>query len=314
MAQRLDFTFLSSNGYTNVHAVRWLPEDGKYCAILQISHGMVEYIGRYEQFAEYLTSQGFMVVGQDFVGHGKSVKSPEEFGYFGTKHPSDVLVEDIHKLRKMIQAENPQTPYFMLAHSMGSYMLRKYLGRYSQNLAGAVIVGTGGIYSWQAGICLAVTKILIRIKGDRHRSRFIQKLTYTAPYRKYDLTGKNPANSWLSKDAANVREYYSREECTFIFTLNAYQGLFEAVCYDGMLKNVQRISKDLPVLFISGKEDPVGDLGRGVVRVYRMFQKAGIRDVKCVLYPHDRHEILNETDKEKVYKRIAAWLREHMEA
>lgn len=314
MAKRTDFTFLSSNGHSNVHAVKWLPEDGQYCAIVQISHGMVECIDRYEEFAKYLTSQGFMVVGQDFVGHGRSVKSPEEFGYFGTKHPSDVLVKDIHKLRKMIQKENPQTPYFMLAHSMGSYMLRKYLGRYSKNLSGAVIVGTGGVYSWQAMICLAVTKLLICFKGDRYRSRLVEQLTYTAPYRKYDLAGKNAENSWLSKDVENVREYYSKEECTFLFTLNAYQGLFEAVYYDGIFRNVQKISKDLPVLFLSGKDDPVGDFGKGVIRVYRMYQRAGIRNVKCVLYPNDRHEVLNETDKHKVYKRISAWLKECVKA
>ncbi len=314
MARREDFTFLSSNGFTDVHGVKWLPEDGKYNAILQISHGMVEYIERYSHFAEYMTRQGFMVVGQDFVGHGRSVKSSEDFGYFGTKHPSNVLVEDIHRLRKIIQSENEQVPYFMLAHSMGSYMLRKYLGSYSENLSGAVIVGTGGIYSWQAMICLAITKMLICIKGERYRSSFIQRMTYTAPYRKYDLTGKNAENSWLSKDAANVREYYSREECTFLFTLNAYQGLFEAVYYDGIFRNVQKISKNLPILFVSGKDDPVGDLGKGVARVYRRFKRAGIKEVDCVLYPNDRHEVLNETDKSKVYKRIAAWLKEHAEA
>ena len=127
MAKEEQFGFLSADGMTQIHAVRWLPDDGKYEAVLQITHGMIEYIERYRGFAEYLTERGFLVVGHDHLGHGASVRSEDDWGYFAKDHPSDTLVEDMHRLRQTVQSENPGIPYFMLGHSMGSYMLRKYL-------------------------------------------------------------------------------------------------------------------------------------------------------------------------------------------
>ena len=120
------FTFLSADGKTTIHAVKWIPEDGKYEAILQITHGMIEFVERYRLFAEFLTENGFMVVGHDHLGHGDSVASKDDWGYFA-ENPSDTVIADMHALRTMIQKENPGVPYFMMGHSMGSYMLRKYL-------------------------------------------------------------------------------------------------------------------------------------------------------------------------------------------
>ena len=140
-----NFTFLSNDGKTAVHAVKWAPDSGEYKGILQISHGMIEYIERYAPFAEFLTAKGYMVVGHDHIGHGQSVASQEDWGYFCEGNPSDVLVADMHKLRTMIQEDNPDVPYFMLGHSMGSFMLRKYLAVHSDKLRGAIIMGTGFI-------------------------------------------------------------------------------------------------------------------------------------------------------------------------
>jgi len=124
---REDFSFPSHDGRTRIHAIRWTPEDGKYHAILQITHGMIEHIERYEPFALYLTRHGFMVVGHDHLGHGSSVRSKEDWGYFAPENAGEILIEDMHRLRVITQEENPDLPYFMMGHSMGSFLLRKYI-------------------------------------------------------------------------------------------------------------------------------------------------------------------------------------------
>ena len=137
-----EFYYLSADGKTQIHAVEWIP-DVKPKAILQIAHGVTEYILRYEQFAEYLVEKGIMVVGNDHVGHGESVVSKADWGYFMEDTPSDALVEDMNTLRSVVQKENKGVPYFMFGHSMGSYMLRKYLTLYNDDLRGVVFSGTG---------------------------------------------------------------------------------------------------------------------------------------------------------------------------
>lgn len=303
------FTFLSADGKTQIHAVKWMPDDGKYEAILQITHGMIEYIDRYRAFAEFLCTNQFMVTGHDHLGHGDSVNSKEDWGYFAEENPSDILIEDMHTLRTMIQKENEGVPYFMLGHSMGSYMLRKYLTIHNDNLRGAVIMGTGCVPDGITKFGLKVCEFLAKRYGWHHRSRLVEKLSFGAPYRKYDMTGKNPQNSWLTKDTEIVTKYYNEPRCCFKFTLNGYLGLMEAVLYDNQMENVQKVPKKLPLFLVSGKDDPVGDCGVGVKKVYDMYKEAGLLDITYCLYENDRHEILNETDRDKVYADILSWMR-----
>lgn len=303
-----EFSFSSSDGKTAVHAVRWMPDSGEVHAILQITHGMVEYIERYAPFAEFLTGKGYMVVGHDHIGHGESVATQKDWGYFGEPDPSGLLVADMHTLRIMTQKEYPEVPYFMLGHSMGSYMLRKYLALHNDNLRGAVIMGTGFVPTGTTKLALNVTKIIAKFRGWRYRSKMVANLTFGKPYKRYDLTGKTPDNSWLTKDEEIVKSYYSTPKCTFTFTLNAYRGLFEAVLFDCQLENMKKIPRKLPLFLVSGEDDPVGDMGAGVKRVYDMLQEAGIEDLTYRLYEKDRHEILNELDKETVFEDIFAWM------
>lgn len=307
MAKEEQMTYLSANGTTKIHAVKWMPEDGKYKAILQITHGMIEYIERYHEFAEYLTERGFMVVGHDHLGHGASVKDETEWGYFA-ENPSDTLVADMHSLRTTVQGENPGIPYFMMGHSMGSYMLRKYLCLHGENLSGAVIMGTGCVPDGTMKFGMTLCKFLAFFRGWNYRSKLVQKLSYSKPYHKFDLYGKDYTNSWLTKDVEHVKKYYNDPRCTFMFTLNGYYGLMEAVYYDNQMENIKKVPKDLPVFMVSGADDPVGDLGEGVKKVYHMYKDAGVDDLTYRLYETDRHEILNETDRDQVYADICAWM------
>lgn len=306
--QTKNFTFLSKDGKTQIHAVKWTPDDGNCTAVLQITHGMVEYIERYIPFAEYLTKQGYMVVGHDHLGHGESVISRDCWGYFAAPRPSDTVIEDMHRLRTLTQKEAPDLPYFMLGHSMGSFMLRKYLAVYGQGLNGAIVMGTGYIPGAVTGAGLAVVKALTAFKGGRYRSKTVAKMTNGSSYAKFDTTGAVPENSWLTRDAEIVKAYYANPKCTYVFTLNGFQGLFEAVRHSCDPENAKQIPADLPMLIVSGQEDPVGDLGVGVEKTHALYQQAGIKDLTCTLYAEDRHEILNELDKEKVFADLYAWM------
>lgn len=312
MAKEEQMTYLSANGTTKIHAVKWMPEDGKYKAILQITHGMIEYIERYHEFAEYLTERGFVVVGHDHLGHGASVKDETKWGYFA-ENPSDTLVADMHRLRMAVQGENPGVPYFMMGHSMGSYMLRKYLCLHGENLSGAIIMGTGCVPDGTTKFGMTLCRVMARFRGWNYRSRLMQKLSYSKPYHKFDLYGKDYTNSWLTKDTEHVKKYYSDPRCTFVFTLNGYLGLMEAVYFDNQMENIKKVPKDLPVFMVSGADDPVGDLGEGVKKVYHMFKEAGVDDLTYRLYETDRHEILNETDRDQVYADICAWMSVRLE-
>lgn len=306
------FTFLSADGKTEIHGVRWTPDNGEFRAVLQITHGMIEYIDRYAPFAQYLTNRGFLVAGMDLLGHGASIRSEEEWGYFAEKGPSATVCRDIHRLREMTGREAPGKPYFMLGHSMGSYLLRTYLGRHGDGLAGAVIMGTGYNPPAVTSLALCITKVLAAFRGSHYRSHFVEGLTRDKSYQKFDVTGERPENSWLTKDTDIVRAYYADPRCSFLFTLNGYQGLFEAVKFSCGEAGVRAVPTSLPLLFVSGEDDPVGGLGAGVRKVVELFRATGHSQVESILYPNDRHEILNETDRERVYGDISGWLEQRL--
>ena len=196
----------------------------------------------------------------------------------------------------------------MLGHSMGSYMLRKYLSVHGEGVSKAVVMGTGDVSRVQAGLGLFLIRVLSAIHGEEYRSKMIQQMTYSKSYRKFDLTGEHPENSWLTKDTGIVKAYYADPRCTFLFTLNAYKGLVEAAAYDAKPENIQKIPSGIRILLASGADDPVGDLSAGVKRTYEKFKAAGL-NVQMKLYPGDRHEILNETDRGQVWKDMLAFFR-----
>ena len=307
------FQFLSSNGHTQIKGYRWENTNKPFHAVLQMTHGMTEHMNRYDGFAEYMAEQGFLVVAHDHLGHGLSVEKPDDLGYFDPEHPSDTLIEDMHKLFLMTSGEFPDLPYFILGHSMGSYMLRKYLTRYSQGLSGAIVMGTGDVPRATCMLAMTLTRIMALFRSWRFRSRLMAKLsTGSGPYKQYCLDGSVPDRSWLTKDTEIVRRYYQDPLCTFTFTLNGYRGLFEAVLEDGDIENIRKIDPELPILLISGKEDPVGDMGEGVLRVQQKMLQAGLKKVTCRLYEGDRHEVLNELDREQVYQDLRDWLQEQI--
>ena len=307
MAKKEIFTFLSSDKKTTIHGVRWLPESGEYTAVLQIAHGMLEYVERYEEFASYMAAHGYLVVGHDHLGHGDSVETKDDWGYIAAKNGGRHMVEDMHTLRGMTQKENMGMPYFILGHSMGSYLLRKYLTEYGEGLAGALIVGTGSVSDIATKIGMRAARCMARHKGWHYRSKLMEELFFSGAYRQFNRDGKHLERNWLTKDLAIAAKYFADPKCTYRFTLNGFYTVMKVVFYDNQPKNAAKIPKSLPIILLSGADDPVGNMGKGVLLVEKQLQKAGIKDLSCKLYGNDRHEILNETNRAEVYSDILRW-------
>ncbi len=293
----------SSDGVHMLHVVVWETKEPK--AIVQISHGMVEFIERYEEFARYLNGRGFLVVGNDHLGHGKTAGCEEDLGYF-CDAKSEAVVTDLYRVTKKIKKEYPSLPLFMFGHSMGSFMERRYLMTYEDELAGAVIEGTGRQLPHILFTAKLINGIVGVLKGERHRSNLMKNLAFGT----YNKRIKNlrTQNDWLTRDEKIVDMYNAHAHCIFTFTVNGNKTLFDALTFIQKKDNIAKLPKELPIFIIAGGQDPVGDYGKGVIDIYKSYKKVGVKDITLKLYEEDRHELLNELDREAVYEDVANWL------
>lgn len=302
-------TFLSSDKKTNIHVITCLPKDGKYTRIFQMIHGMFEYIERYLPFFEYLTKKGYIIVGHDHLGHGQSINSKEDLGYFGEPNPNDLLIQDIHTVRLKTLEKFKNIPYFMCGHSMGSYLLIEYASLYGEELGGIILLGSGYASPCKSLSGIIFCKVMSCFKGTHHRSKLGKKISMEmGPFKKYDMNRVDLYNSWITRDPEVVKVYNEDKKVEFDFTLNGYLGLMQAIQYSCNPSNIAKIKKDLPILFVSGKCDPVGDNGEGVKKLYEIMKMVGSLDVTMKLYEEDRHEVLNELNKDEVYEYVSSWL------
>lgn len=304
-----EFYFDSRDGKSKLHAVRYMPDsDTDIRCVVQIVHGMAEYIERYEEFAEFLTERGCVVTGEDHMGHGKSVGKSGKYGYFCEQDPATVLVRDVHRLKKTTQALYPEVPYIIMGHSMGSFITRNYMFRYGTGISAAVIMGTG----MQPPALLKASKAVAGMQkvfcGPKHVSGLIDKLAFGS----YNKQIQNPATpfDWLSRDGERVEKYISDPMCGFVFTANGFSTLFELISRLNKQENLERIPGSLPVLMVSGDADPVGDYGRGVQKAYESLQNAGLENITLKLYEGGRHELLNETNRDEVMQDVFRWMEE----
>lgn len=306
MVRKEEFYFDSRDRESKIHAIKWIPDVEKPVCILQIIHGMAEHIDRYDELARYYAKKGILVVGDDHLGHGKTVADGGTFGYFCEQDAANVLVRDEHRLKKIMQEQYPGILYLILGHSMGSFILRNYLFRYGSGINGAIIVGTGMQPKGTVFTARAVTAIQKLFCGSKHVGRFIDKASFGS-YNKKFLPSRTQFD-WLSREESNVDRYIADPMCGFIFTLNGFAALFQLIdnCYDP--ENMESIPKQLPILMLSGADDPVGDYGRGVEKTYQFYLQYGMQNVQMKLYENDRHELLNEADREQVYEDIYRWI------
>lgn len=309
MSQMREFYYASADGRNDIHAVEWLP-DGDIRAVVQIAHGIAEHIGRYDDFARFLTKYGFLVVGNDHLGHGGSFSSEEDKGFFTEKHGWNTAVSDMHTLYEITCAYHPTLPYFLLGHSMGSFLARTYITKYSGELTGCILSGTGGQPAAACFFGILLTKLESLRLGSHGKSDRINKLCF-GTYNKRISPTVTP-NDWISRDGELVAKYMRDPGCGFVPSNRMVGDMLEGLISIGKSGSVAAVRKDLPVYFFSGGEDPVGGYGKGVTHVFDRFRRAGIEDVSLKIYPGGRHEMLNETNRTEVYSDILDWLNKRM--
>ncbi len=298
-------TYPSSNGINIITYYICYKESITPKGVIQLSHGMCEYFLRYDHFINYLTDHGFIICGNDHLGHGSSISKYDDLGYFAPKNGWHYLVEDVHKLTILMRRQFPNLPFVLMGHSMGSFIVRMYLDLYSSDIDGVILSGTGDIPRSLTSGGIAIATALKQIRGERFRSDFVKKLTgldnkrYKDHYSELD---------WLTHDHKIIDEYAKDKKCNFVFTLSGYIDLFSLINHTSSPDWGIRIRKALPIYLFSGDEDPVGDFGKGVKRVYHHLQKVGIQDVSLRLYREGRHEMINELNRDEVYHHILTWI------
>ena len=306
MTIQSEYFFPSSDGKTLIHVNQWTPAGREVLGVVQIAHGVAEYGRRYEPFARYLCAHGFAVVANDHLGHGQSLIEGAPMVYFGEADGWRHVVDDIEELRRRTAKVFPGRSYFLFGHSMGSFLSRTHLIRYPGRLTGCVLCGTGH----QSPAVIASGKLVadreIRRLGKKAFSVRADALAFGA-YNKHFSPVRTKVD-WISASEANVDAYIADPLCGGNATLGLFRDMLDGLGFLTKQSNINRMDKELPVFFIAGDQDPVGDLGRGVRKAYECFQKAGLRDVSIKLYHGLRHEILNEATRQYVYQDVLDWL------
>ena len=299
-----DVTFPSTDGKNTIHAELFIPSDKNIKGVVQISHGMMDYIGRYKLLADALCAAGFVLAGNDHLGHGDSVSNDDDYGFFAGKNGYNYVIDDVKKMNDLIRNEFPGVPVILLGHSMGSFIARLYAVNYSDSIDALIIHGTAGPNP-ASGAGKLLVKILRAIKGEKYRSKFICSLA-DGGYNK----GFDPAEgdgAWLTRDPSMVADRVGNPKNDFIFTLAGYEDLFSFLADCNRESWFKSFSKDMPTLVVSGAEDPVGGFGKGVRYVYDNLKKNGAR-VDLKLYDGARHELFNEINRDEVFKDLIKWI------
>lgn len=275
--------------------------------ILQICHGMQEHIFRYENFAKFLGENGVKVVGMDNRGHGATGDVMGIMGHISDEKGYEKLPEDVRDLNKYLRGKYPNAKLVIFGHSMGSIIVRNFLNKYSNYVDGAILCGTTGLFNKSHRFGLMLGKLITKISGNRRKLKFINKM----PFKKYNEKINNPSTvfDWLSTDKAVVEKYVNDKYCGFNCTNSFYVDLLTMTKNMSNPKNIDNIVKTLPIFFISGSMDPVGDYEKGVIESYELFKDLGLGYTQVELYSGMRHEILNEVGKEEVYNDILKFIK-----
>lgn len=301
-----EISYPSADGVHTVHGYIWAPASGNPRAILQLCHGMCEYVTRYEAWAERFAAEGFVFCGNDHLGHGATAKDARDLGYTARRNGADYLVRDAYEMTTQVRALYEGVPILLYGHSMGSFVARSYLLRYQDCLSGVILSGTAGPGA-PTSVAKGLSHVIETFRGAHHRSPLIYKLAFGS-YGKRFRAEKDSA-SWISRDAA-VREAYRADPlCAYRFTLAGYDTLFTLLSEVSSKKWANGVRKDLPVLLLSGDMDPVGDYGKGVLAVKARLAAAGC-DVRLKLYAGGRHEMHNETNRDEVFADLVSYLEE----
>lgn len=302
-----EFYFPSSNQKTNIHAVQWIPE-GIPKAILQIAHGVTEHIFCYKELAEYFTEKGFLVVGNDHLGHGSSITKEMKPMYFGPEGSWEWVVKDIHTCMQMTKKQYPNIPYILLGLSLGSFAVRTHAICYPKAVDGIILAGTGQRKVIDLFFARFIAKLEAKKAGEDNTTPLIQKLTFEDYNKKFKPN--RTKYDWLCKSEKGLDSYMEDPLRGEAMSAGLFCEMINGMLFTGRLKNQKKMDKEIPILLLSGDKDPVGEYGTGVKCACKSFKKAGIKDVSMKIYEELRHNIFLEDEKMSIFEDIYNWSKE----
>jgi len=300
-----EYRFPSADGSHTVYAEIYTPKYRTAKGIVQLSHGMTDYTGRYLALAEYLTGEGYIFAGHHHIGHGYTAGSDEDFGYFGEKDGLDILVRDMHTMNRYLRETYPTLPLVVLGHSMGSFIARLYVLKHPHSEVGAIFHGTGGPNPL-IPLGRFIAKVIGWIHGSRHRSRFITSMAFGSYNKRFPK--EEGENAWLTRELSLVSGRAEDKFTNFTFTISGYRELFRMIAESNSKEWFRDYPREMPTLIISGDMDPVGDYGKGPEYIYKRLMSEGHGPFSLKMYPGARHELFNETNREEVFADIVKWL------
>lgn len=308
MIRTTHFHYPSARDGCSIHALEWAPE-GPPRGIVHLVHGISEHICRYDETARFLAEHGFLVCGEDHLGHGRTV-TDGSYGFFAPENGWTLAARDVRALRKLEGARHPNLPYFLLGHSMGSFLTRTYLILWPGTVSGAVLMGTGQEPAPLVALGKRISALECRRLGPRGVSPLVHTLSLGAYNRRF-RPSRTPSD-WLSRDPAEVDAFLADPLCQSRPTVSLFRDMMGGLQLIARRDQLARMDPSVPVCFLSGQEDPVGGMGRGVEQVVRMFQDAGCRDLSLHLYPGARHELFHEQNRREVWADLLDWLEDRL--
>lgn len=300
-----EYRFTSSDGKNTIYSEIYTPKNMAPRGVVQLVHGMIDYTGRYLDLAEALTANGYVFAGHHQLGHGKSVMTADDYGYFAEKDGYKYVIEDVKLMNSYLRKTFPLLPIVILGHSMGSFISRMYVEEYPTTVQGIIIHGTGGPNPL-VGVGRGLAKLIKLLKGSRHRSKLIDDLAFGSYNKRYPKDEGH--NAWLTRDAETITDRDTNEFTSFKFTDAGYVDLFTMLKESNSKKWFNSYPKGLPTLIMSGDMDPVGNYGDGPRYVYKQLMLNGATNVKLKMYEGARHELFKETNRQEVFADILEWL------
>ena len=299
----IETSWLTQSDGQAIFTRKWADKANEPRAVIQIAHGMAEHSGRYDQFAQFLIANQFIVYANDHRGHGETGTNMGVMGYFAEQEGFERAVDDLKSITEQIKTDHPDLPVILLGHSMGSFLARRYIQRYPTTIDGIILSGTSAGKGLIGKLGRLLAKFEVKRLGAKTASPLMDQLSF-GQYSK----GLPKSESWLSRDHHAVREYQNDPYCGFISTSKFYDDLLYGLEKIHQPKEIAKVNQALPILLISGSADPVGNHGKGVERVLKSYQKHKLKSIKLHLYPEARHELLFETNRDQVMTDILTWL------
>ncbi len=295
----------SSDGIHDLNGVLYIP-DGEIKGLFHIIHGMTEHMGRYHEIMEALANEGYLAFGYDNLGHGTTAADDSELGFIASENGWEHLVDDTFRFASQVMALYPDKKLTVMGHSMGSFIARIAALKYGKYYSKLIICGTAGP-NVAAPFGLLITNILKKLKGERYVSPLTQKIAFGTYNKRFE---KDSPYNWLTKDKEIIEKYAADKFCTFKFCVCAMHDLIMLISLANSKTWFKEIDSSLPLLLISGEDDPVGNYGKGVKTVFDGLKKNSKENVQLKLYENCRHEILNDTCKQEVTQDILNFLGE----